>query len=66
MTLLTSYFILGRLQQLPALVINSLYYLERSGLWVVLLLVLLPVAMTMALIWKIKEAILSSVFGPEH
>ena len=31
-----------------------------------LFLVLLPLAMTMALIWKIKEVILSSVFGPEH
>ena len=66
LTLLISYFILGRIHHLPALVINSLYSLEHSGLGIVLLLVLLPVAMTMALIWKIKEAILSSVFGPEH
>jgi len=40
--------------------------LENGGLWLVLILVLLPVAMTMALLWKIKEAILTSVFGPEH
>jgi len=65
-TLLTSYFILGRIQELPALVISTLYSLERTGLWLALVLVLLPVAMTMALIWKIKEAILSSIFGPEH
>jgi hypothetical protein len=31
--------------------------------WLALLLVLVPVAMTMALVWKIKEVILSSVFG---
>ena len=40
--------------------------LENAGLWLVLFLVLLPVAMTMALLWKIKEVILTSVFGPEH
>ena len=43
-----------------------LLLLDRAGLWIVLILVLLPVAMTMALIWKIKEVILASVFGPEH
>jgi len=36
---------------------------NRLGLVVVLLLVLLPVALTMALIWKIKETILASVFS---
>jgi hypothetical protein len=34
-----------------------------SALWVILFLVLLPLAITMALIWKIKEVILASVFG---
>ena len=32
-------------------------------IWLMLLFILPPVAMTMALIWKIKEVILSSVFG---
>jgi hypothetical protein len=32
--------------------------------WLIVFLVLLPLAMTMALIWKIKEVILESVFGP--
>jgi hypothetical protein len=36
---------------------------EPALQWIPLLLVLAPVAMTMALIWKIKEVILSSVFG---
>lgn len=31
--------------------------------WLVVFLVLLPLAMTMALLWKIKEMILDSVFG---
>ena len=37
--------------------------IELGGIWLVLLFILPPVAMTMALIWKIKEVILSSVFG---
>jgi hypothetical protein len=37
--------------------------LELGGIWLMLLFILPPVAMTMALIWKIKEVILSSVFG---
>jgi hypothetical protein len=37
--------------------------LEPAGLWVLLFLVLLPLAVTMALIWKIKQVILDSVFG---
>lgn len=37
--------------------------LGPAGLWVILFLVLLPLAITMALIWKIKEVILDSVFG---
>ena len=41
-------------------------WLDRGGLWAVLFLILLPVAMTMALLWKIKEVILASVFGTDH
>jgi hypothetical protein len=37
--------------------------LAQAGLWVLLFLVLLPLAVTMALIWKIKQVILDSVFG---
>ena len=37
--------------------------MERGGLWFLMLLVLLPLAMTMALLWKTKEVILESVFG---
>lgn len=39
---------------------------EQSRGMFVVFLVLPPLAMTMALIWKIKEVILASVFGPEH
>lgn len=46
---------------------NSIFYLvDRHGALIVLFILLLPVAMTMALVWKVKEVILASVFGPEH
>lgn len=60
-----SYFILARIEYLPLIVIDLLTLLQWAGLWVLLVLILLPVAMTMALIWKIKEVILASVFGSE-
>jgi hypothetical protein len=37
--------------------------LNRLGFWALTFLALLPLAMTMALIWKTKEVILDSVFG---
>jgi hypothetical protein len=36
---------------------------ERLGFWALIFFALLPLAMTMALLWKTKEAILESVFG---
>ncbi len=36
--------------------------LERSSLWYLILLLLLPLALTMALLWKTKEVIFESVF----
>jgi hypothetical protein len=52
--------------QLPNLPIQFRIFaltLERGSQWAVIFLVLLPLAMTMALIWKTKEVILDSVFG---
>lgn len=43
-----------------------LQFLERSGVWLILFPILFPVAMTMALLWKIKAVILESVFGGGH
>lgn len=51
---------------LPPQAASLLYLLDRGGQWFALFFILLPVAMTMALIWKIKEVILASVFGAEH
>ena len=45
---------------------TALNLLEHGSLWVLVGLVLLPLAMTMALLWKTKEVILDSVFGRSH
>jgi hypothetical protein len=42
------------------------YWFERLGFWALIFFALLPLAMTMALLWKTKEVILDSVFGPRH
>jgi hypothetical protein len=40
--------------------------LEPGTLWLMVFLVLLPLAMTMALLWKIKEVIMDGLFGMER
>lgn len=40
-----------------------LVWLEHGGFWLLVFFALLPLAMTMALLWKTKEVILDSVFG---
>jgi len=50
------------LQQLQ----SAIMLFDQSRHLILWFLVLLPVAMTMALIWKIKEVILASVFGHGH
>jgi hypothetical protein len=42
------------------------YWFERFGFWALIFFALLPLAMTMALLWKTKEVILDSVFGSRH
>jgi hypothetical protein len=39
---------------------------EHSRQLLVIFLVLLPVSMTMTLLWKTKEVILAGVFGPDR
>lgn len=59
------YLGLTQLPNLPIQLRVVALLLERSSHWALIILVLLPLAMTMALIWKTKEVILDSVFG-EH
>ena len=41
-------------------------WFDRLGFWALIFFALLPLAMTMALLWKTKEVILDSVFGQRH
>ncbi len=60
------YFALGRLQTPPAWLRSLAALMERGSLWFLIPLILLPLAMTMALLWKTKEVILDNVFGSER
>ncbi len=58
--------ILLMLPRLSLILPPPLQYLSANSvtlLWFLVFFVLLPLALTMALLWKIKEAILDSVFG---
>ena len=60
------YVALGQFQKVPFWLAVVVQVLERGSLWFLVLLVLLPLAMTMALLWKTKEVILDNVFGAER
>ncbi len=64
--LVSLYFILQQIRGLPGVVVQLLQALELGRPWLLIFLVLLPVAMTMTLIWKTKEVILASVFSPQY
>lgn len=60
--LLVGYFFLTRAGPLPQGFHLFLQVASSLGYWALTFLILLPMAITMSLIWKIKEAILGSVF----
>jgi hypothetical protein len=57
------YFALGQFRTVPLWLGMIAALMERGSLWFLVVLVLLPLAMTMALLWKTKEVILDSIFG---
>jgi hypothetical protein len=59
-------FVLRQIESLPEAIINFLQAMEYVRYWLLVFLILLPMAMTMTLIWKIKEVIFASVFSHEH
>jgi hypothetical protein len=59
-------FALSRVPKLPSWLAFGLEFVEQRGAWLMILLVLLPLAMTMALLWKTKAAILDSIFGAKN
>ena len=63
LVLVLFYVVLGQFYTLPFWLGLVVSVAERGSLWFLILLVLLPLAMTMALLWNTKEVILESVFG---
>ena len=63
MALMSVHFVLVYIDSPPLLVEVLLNLLDLGRRWMLLFMVLLPLAMTMTLVWKIKEVVLSSVFG---
>jgi hypothetical protein len=66
LALVTIYIILQQIDTLPTFIISLLRVLEVSRNWLLVFMILLPVAMTMTLIWKIKEVVFASVFTHRH
>jgi len=57
------YFGLGQAQGIPRWLGIIAAIMDRGSFWFLIVLVLLPLAMTMALLWKTKEVILESIFN---
>lgn len=60
------WFVMFQVRTAPRWLGILIAILDRSSIWLVIPLVLLPLTMTMALIWKTKEVILDNVFGAER
>jgi hypothetical protein len=61
--LLACSWVLERIQSLPPMLARVALGLEELGPWFLVFLILLPTAMTMTLMWKMKEFILNSAFA---
>jgi hypothetical protein len=62
----TAWVVLGEIENLPPWLRTIAASIEHASFWFLIPLVLLPIAMTMALLWKTKEVILDSVFRAEE
>jgi hypothetical protein len=59
----TAYVVIINDPRLAAKLGELFVWINRASFWALIFFALLPLAMTMALIWKTKEVILDSVFG---
>lgn len=66
LALAAAYAILQQINVLPHFVVQMLRAVDVSRFWLLIFLILLPVAMTMTLIWKIKEVIFQSIVIQHH
>lgn len=64
--LIGAYFLLVRFEYFTPFFTHLVNAAERVGIWFVIFLLLMPLAMTMTLIWKIKEVIFNSIFQADH
>jgi hypothetical protein len=65
--LVVVFFLLNQIKAPPRILEIILRAMEPPlGLWFLIFLLLIPLAMTMALIWKMKETILAGVFNAEE
>ena len=60
------HLVLGQVHSIPLWLGTVAMVSDQLGQWFLILLSLLPLAMTMALLWKTKEVILENVFGAER
>jgi hypothetical protein len=60
------YLAVTHFQPAPRPIGRHFFDVQRMGQWLVLFLTLMPVAVTLALLWKLKEAILTSFFEMER
>lgn len=59
------FYVLRQTGEMPELLQKLLGLMEVMRYWLLVFLILLPLAMTMTLIWKIKEVVFASVFSHE-
>jgi uncharacterized membrane protein YagU involved in acid resistance len=63
---LSIYLLLTRLPGLPVWLGLWMEAAAAAGIWLALFLILMPLAMTMALLWKIKEVIFTSLTNADR
>ena len=66
MLLYTMLLALVQAGKLPEKLADFIYRSQDINQWFFLLLFLMPLAITLALIWKIREVVYQSIFGDQH
>ena len=70
LVVVVAYFVVVRMPDLPRTLLAGLEWLNQAKLWslvmVLVFFLLLPLSITMALLWKTKEVILESLFSTPH
>ncbi len=61
-----AFVVIPRDPRLPDALGVVFFWIQSLGFWVLTVFALLPLAMTMALIWKTKQVIFDGVFGARH